>query len=409
MPGRTKRSKSAVQREQNRRDCKDNDTPSASDYALKRKSLQNVLSVTNYQVVKGSFHQGDVRFQYPGIQCTYISFWALIRMHVKDPLTWQDYDVDFCITEGNDKFLQHCFNLKTEPKMLLVNDLPRFIKTDDAYFECIQSDDDIINGTLDHSKSINTGFPYVNIAEAIKRGFDLSQSCLLVCGGQTIAIAKEEDNFFLFDPHSRGNDGLLHPTGSAVLVSFSDIQDLITFIGKLFIDSLSQRPSELFELVPIIISKQEDPKQIAKQYSGNANLITKLETPIKLSAAVNSVTKKILEDSVDGKKENTSARCDKAIQSYFADQKKRDQEHKVKKQSLLLGETSNTNDYMRQYMQKKRKNDLFRKKENIIKKTRMKKIRETDIGQLKNRQRAVEGMKRIRDTETGKQENEKKS
>ena len=52
------------------------------------------------------------------------------------------------------------------------------------------------------------------------------------------------------------------------------------------------------------------------------------------------------------------------------------------------------NDYMRQYMRKRRENDLFRKKENISKKTRMKKTRETDIGRLQNRERAAEGMKK---------------
>ena len=339
MPSKTKRSKSAMQREQNKRDCKDYDTSTASDYPLKSELLPKVLSITDYRVVRGTFHQGDMRFQYPGIQCTFISFWALVHMRIKDPLSWQDSDVDCCITEGNHEFLKHCFNLKTEPKMLLVKDLPCIIKTEDAYFECIQSDDNIITGTLDHSKSVNTtGVPSVDIAEAILRGFDHSHWCLLVCGGQTIGIAKEKNNFFLFDPHSRGNDGFLHPTGSAVLVSFTDIQILISFINKLLIDSLSQRPSELFELVPIIISHQKEPKQIGEQYFGNANFIGNVETPITMLHTVNS--EKVFEDSLDDKEQNISAVNENAIQSCFADQEKRDQEHKKKRQSLLLGETS---------------------------------------------------------------------
>ena len=408
MPGKSKRSKSAAQREQNKKDCKDNDTLTATDYISKSELLQSVQSITNYRVVRGTFHQGNVRFQYPGIQCTYISFWALIHMRIKSPLSWQGHDVDFCITEGNDAFLKHCCNLKMEPKMLLVKELPRYIKTDDAYFECIQSDDDIITGTLDHSKSINTtGFPSENIAEAILRSFDLAPSCLLVCGGQTIAIAKEENNFFLFDPHSRGNDGFLHPTGSAVLVSFSDIQVLIHFIRKLLIDSLSQKPSALFELVPIVVSKQKYTEQIGKQYFGNANLNTNLENP--MLDTVTSVTQTILKDAIDSKEQNVSVGSDKAIQSYFADQEKRDIEHRTKRQSVLIGETKNKNDYMRQYMRRKRENDLFREKENMAKKTRMKKTRETEFGQLKNRQKAAVGMKRIRDTETGKQENKRRA
>ena len=56
MPGKTKRSKSAMRREQEKRDCKDYDTLTATDFISKSESLQNVLSISNYRVVRGTFH-----------------------------------------------------------------------------------------------------------------------------------------------------------------------------------------------------------------------------------------------------------------------------------------------------------------------------------------------------------------
>ena len=97
---------------------------------------------------------------------------------------------------------------------------------------------------------------FSTIDDAILSSFDLFSSCFLVCGGQTIAIAKRQNVFFVFDSHSRGKDGLLHHAGSAVLLSFTDIQVLISFIKHLFIESLRTTVTEQFELVPVTVSKQ---------------------------------------------------------------------------------------------------------------------------------------------------------
>ena len=57
-------------------------------------SQRKLESIDDWKVVSGTLHQGDCRFQYPGIQCTFISFWALISMIIKNPLSWNAKDVD---------------------------------------------------------------------------------------------------------------------------------------------------------------------------------------------------------------------------------------------------------------------------------------------------------------------------
>ena len=56
--------------------------------------LHDTHIITDRNVVSGTLHQGDTRFQYPGVQCTYISFFALISMELKSPHLWTTHDID---------------------------------------------------------------------------------------------------------------------------------------------------------------------------------------------------------------------------------------------------------------------------------------------------------------------------
>ena len=198
MPRRTKKSKAAEQREQYKKEHVDHDMLQASSCSDENVSLQSVENVNEYKVVSGTLHQGDISFQYPGIQCTYISFFALISMRVKDPSVWSENDIDSCVIKGNERFLEHCFAQNWQPKMLLVNELPQIISVDGANHECRQLDVDIATGTLGQPSRTSSSCISQTIDDAISKCLDISDSCLLVCGGQTIAIAKRANVFFCF-------------------------------------------------------------------------------------------------------------------------------------------------------------------------------------------------------------------
>ena len=225
MHRKSNKRKAAERREQ---------TKKYDDFKMQSKSNNEEMSlqygsVKDYNVLSGSLHQGDIRFEYPGVQCTYVSIWALISMKSKNPHTWKANDIDTCITEGNNRFLSHC--IEEKPKMLLVKELPQVVYDNDYTFACFQLDDNIIVGTLSQPVSNATAFFTESISGAIVKGFEISDSFLLVCGGQTIALTKREENFFIFDPHARGSDGFLHQTGAAVLTSFKKVPYLVSLIN----------------------------------------------------------------------------------------------------------------------------------------------------------------------------------
>ena len=108
MPGRKKRSKAASQREKTKRCDEKNDKIDEKPTTFQNIQIKSIEKTVSCYVLSGSLHQGDVRFLYPGVQCTFLSFWALVMMENKPPLLWNSADIDWCIIDGNDRFLKHC-------------------------------------------------------------------------------------------------------------------------------------------------------------------------------------------------------------------------------------------------------------------------------------------------------------
>ena len=320
-------------------------------------------------------------------------------MKVKDPSVWSGNDIDSCVIEGNERFLEHCFSQNWQPKMLLVNELPRIISVNGADFECRQSDADIATGTIDQPTRTSSRCISQTIDDAISKCFDVSDSCLLVCGGQTIAVAKRNNIFFVFDPHSRGITGLQHHSGSAVLVTIKESRNLIGFIRKLLMQSLKLKPSDLFELVPILISEQH----ITSNKPTKDTFLTDATKPSANKGSYRENCTKSNFDSQDTKRQNisvgqnhaTASMHNCAMDSYFTDQLKRDREYRSKRslsQNIDLCNKNTRRDYIRTYMQKKRQTEYFRKQDNLKAAERMQKIQSTEEGRQKHNKRSAEKM-----------------
>ena len=411
-------SKSAGQREQTKKERVNTILPPETSLSCESEPLKEKRDSTDCKVISGTLHQGDVRFCFPGIQCTYLSFYALVTMKMKNPQAWNASDIDSCIIQGNDRFIEHCSEQEWQPKMLLVNELPQVINIHGTVFECYQSDIDIATGTLvqpttDISNAISSA-----LADAVFHSFEQSDSCLLVCGGQTIAIAKRENNFFVFDPHSRGMNGLQHPSGNAVLVSFHEIQNMIGFIKRLLIDSLQLKTSEQFELVPLAISEKRNSKIINIL---STSCSTSASPNIDRQSCLNQFTQPCVEplaaahklqDLSSDQTQASSKFLSPAIDAYFADQKERQvkyREQRFSKQNVNNCNKDARKDYMRHYMKKKRENEYFRKQDNTKAAERMKRALSTEEGRQKHNKQSAQTMKKMLDTDEGRQRHNKRS
>ena len=419
MPRRSRKSKAAGQREQTKRNV-DSDLPEALSPGFESESSERIGRINDWKVLCGTVHQGDVRFQYPGIQCTYISFFALASMRTKDPLNWTVNDVDVCVTRGNDEFIQHCLEQNWEPKMLMANELPQVICVNGILFECRCSDIDIATGTLEQPLSGSTMSVSLPIDDALVNCFGISNSCLLICGGQTIALAKRENDFFIFDPHSRDENGMQHHSGNAVLVTLSSFQSFVDFIKRLLLHSLRLKASEQYELIPILIAKQkEDRLKQANRVSDCSEIHfsrdedswqgnqTKLLQGSPYEHRENLTPNLDSEDSQNQRETSTLTVDCNAI-----NQRKRDREQRNKritKQNREAESDDSRKVYMRCYMQKRRENESFRLHDNLKAATRLRKIRSTEEERLKHNEESAERMQKSCKTVEGRQKHNRRS
>ena len=410
MPARTKKSKAALQREDQKRSDSKNDTVKVLPSTSQNNVLQDKEKTAIRTVIQGTLHQGDLRFHYPGVQCTYISFWALVVMENKKPLLWNADDIDSCIVDGNARFLEHCFKNNIQPRQLLVKELPQSIRVSNCLIKLHQFDNDIKVGTLDESISTSeSNSIFCTIEEAILSSFDLFSSCFLVCGGQTIAIAKRQNIFFVFDSHSRGKDGLLHHAGSAVLLYFTDIHVLVRFIKQLFIKSLCITVTEQFELVPVTFSKQSNDKETESEASScimSIGLNTEPQTSCKQIniSNVNDQAKSAasaMNSSSPLDNENISL-LDRDMHSHFV-------ETRVQSQTLISSKHVARKEYMRGYMAMRRNDDYFRKKNKALSLKSMKKLLSTEEGRQRHNDQAAESRKNMVSTEEGKKRRNEQS
>ena len=445
MPRKGKRGRAAQQREKKRNERKQLQCGDVETHAT---ANQDVVIKT---VTSGSLHQGSTIFEYPGVQCTFISFYALICMHEKPPKLWTGNDIDSCVIDGNYRFVKHCADNQMDPQMLLARELPQRVSYDDKTFICLQTENAIKVGTLG-IKAIAGASIMTSLDDALEQTFCDFDACLFLCGGMTIALAKHESAFYVFDPHSRDQYGVQHPEGNAVLVTCKNICDTIQFLNKLFTQSLRLSSSEQFELVPVSILKENETASPVivngdtpdiNQYNETSNKI--LQTKDQSS---NSSTEPATDETFHKQKSDLNVEPNETLKTYFADQQERDKAHKQRKrrtEAELFDSTIKRRKYMKHYMQKTRKCDSYRSEEkcknrkrmanlritqeskdktmihihenrsSIEQKTknreataiRMRNIRSTSEGKRKNRLTATIGMKRIRSTSEGKSKNRK--
>ena len=152
MPTRKKRSKAVLQREEKKRRESDDLCENANEHKqnsdLFTYATHSVTTELDYRVVSGTFNQGDSPSMYPGIQCTYLSLFALIYVQQKHPSTWSPIDINSCIIRGDKHFHDSSSERNETPHMLLVNELPKILCVYDEVYKCHHYDDEINVGLI---------------------------------------------------------------------------------------------------------------------------------------------------------------------------------------------------------------------------------------------------------------------
>ncbi|XP_061749313.1 uncharacterized protein LOC133547832 [Nerophis ophidion] len=196
------------------------------------------------KVVRGSFHQGDSRFNYGGMQCMTIASSSIAKHVVKSVFSWETQDLDRILYSG-DKFYSSLRNLgifSHPSNFLSVPDLPSNVVIDGQLFSFHFSS---------HPTSGAVGVeqedgPFVTLRNGLEGIFREYSMCLLTLVTSTSAIICEDGQFAVVDSHSRSSCGLVDGNGTSVILHFSCLDDLHHYICCLA-DALSPglKPFEL--------------------------------------------------------------------------------------------------------------------------------------------------------------------
>ena len=91
---------------------------------------------------------------------------------------------------------------------------------------------------------------------ALQSAFTRAQSIILVIGAICSAVSKKNDLYIFFDSHSHGKNGLSSSDGSSILMYFSCLEDLISYLYALY-DSMAIDMSLQFDSMPVTVKRDE--------------------------------------------------------------------------------------------------------------------------------------------------------
>ena len=206
-------------------------------------------------LVFGSFHQNDVRFseQSRGYQCTCNALCILsysLCLDVDNSLM-----LDKVLCEGDALYQTVISNLKTNGKfvqqLLSLEEIPDDFEVEIGKFTIEKFE--IKSGPLIDAQDL--GLPTLH--EVLQSAFLSVSSGLLTIGAICSAVFKKNGLYAFFDSHSHGENGLSSSDGASNLITFSNLNDLVTYLYA-FYDSMKLDTYLQFDFLPMNVRKCED-------------------------------------------------------------------------------------------------------------------------------------------------------
>ena len=181
-------------------------------------------------LVFGSFHQNDVRFseQSRGYQCTCNALCMLSYSSCLD--TEKSSILDKVLCEGDVLYQSVIKKLREDGKfvnhLLTLEEIPDDFKVEIGKFTSEKLP--IVSGVLLDTQ--NLGLPTLH--EVLQSVFLYATSGLLTIGAICSAVFRKNDMYVFFDSHSHGENGLSSNDGTSCLITFTSINDLVTYMYR---------------------------------------------------------------------------------------------------------------------------------------------------------------------------------
>ena len=172
---------------------------------------------------------------------------------------------------GDQIYTKALHNLKQNGQfhcvLLNFEELPEFVQTQDGSFKVEKHE--IISGIAVDFHGMSQ---VQTLHKALTDAFRISSALLIMIGAVCSAVQYRDNKFYFFDSHSHDSSALSSPEGVSILIGFSSIDDLVSYLYALyqsmFIDLQTQ-----FDILPISISgslTQSNAHQMQKYFLDQA-------------------------------------------------------------------------------------------------------------------------------------------
>jgi len=266
----------------------------------------------------GKFDQSDRRFsnETRGNQCicNCLVFSALTFYKINS----KNVDLDYILDTGDQIYMKTIQNKKKQGRLknmlLTFDEIPNVLEICNMKFRIHRKE--VLYGVSIQTTSSVTSLTLQN---ALLESFTQTPSALVMIGAICSGVYRDQQNYFFFDSHSPSKSGLynpVEPSGTSILIAFSNIEDLVRYMYSFYtsmqIDLLTQ-----FEILPLTFEDMDDALVLQRQ-----------------------------------------------IQHYFEDQTSKNTKHVFNSSdSLCTSVNRNSKSYMKTYMQERRKNRVLYKQE----------------------------------------------
>ncbi|XP_052430121.1 uncharacterized protein LOC127971265 [Carassius gibelio] len=233
------------------RECTANETEEMSASTLNQREGVSI---------RGSFHQGDRKFKWPGKQCVAISLAAIAMHSVLSVFSWQSKDLDNAVNTGDSLYSSlrqsGLISDPTKKKLLCIQDLPKeYVFGTTAfkfeYADFVSGHVDVVDGDFIRSGAC------VTLADGLQTMFEKYDTCFFTLNGSTIAIIKENSRFAVVDSHARNSAGMVDGNGFSVVVYYNSLNCVLKHIENL--SAFTRRNLKIFEISGVcVLLKSQD-------------------------------------------------------------------------------------------------------------------------------------------------------
>ena len=349
--------------------CSDNDV--ACYQAMRSSELLWNAS----DLVFGSFHQNDGRFSEHsrGYQCTCNALCMLSYAHCGDVDNSMVLDKVLC--EGDALYQTVIRKLKSDGKfihhLLSLEEIPDDFELEIGKFTLEKFR--IVSGPLIDTQDL--GFPTLH--EVLQSAFLSVSSGLLTIGAICSAVFKKKGSYAFFDSHCHGHNGLSATDGASCLMTFSSLDDLVTYMYA-FYDSMKLDTNLQYDFLPINVKKSQNKQSYKDEMASHMQAYfndQRLRQANKLQSEVRSIANDLASISIEKSKKALGA-----------------------KRNKLQNRTEYFKTYMRKYRQfsafkakereskqSARRNPVFRAKETVYQKESKQSARKNPVFKAKER------------------------